>query len=123
MSQLEQIQEVEHRMLNAMLTSDVTEIDTLLADDLLATGPDGRLINKADDLAAVQSGLLQVNRMEPLESTVKLLSDSAIVYKLIDMQGLIDNQPFDGLYRFTRVWSNQSGNWQVIAAHISPLLN
>ena len=123
MNKLEQIQQLEERIQIAMVNSDLNEVNALLSDDLLATGPDGRLINKADDLAALQSGLLHVERMEPLESAVKLLPDSAIVYKLIKMQGSIANQPFAGLYRFTRVWTNQSGNWQVIAAHISPLLN
>lgn len=30
-------------------------------------------------------------------------------------------QPIDGSYRYTRVWTNQNGPWQVIARHCTPV--
>lgn len=123
MNQSEQIQQVEQRLLTAMLNSDVDELDVLLSDELLVTGPDGRLVGKADDLAAHRSGLLRIKTMVPQEVTLKRLSDAvAVVFALIALEGTFQEQPFAGHYRYTRVWSKQNGHWQIVAAHISPMI-
>ncbi|MBD2757794.1 nuclear transport factor 2 family protein [Spirosoma validum] len=123
MRQLEQIQEVEQRLRQAMLISDVAELDALLADDLLAVGPDGQLVDKAADLAVHRSGTLHIKTMIPLETTIKLLPDVAIVFVLMNLQVAVQDQLIEGRYRYTRVWSRQTGNWQIIAAHISSVPN
>jgi ketosteroid isomerase-like protein len=120
MSPLEQIQHVEQRLLDAMLTSNLGELDALLSDELLVTGPDGQLVGKADDLAAHRAGVLQIKAMVPLETTIKLLPEMAIVFALMEIQGSFQAEPFVGRYRYTRVWTNENGRWQIIAAHISP---
>lgn len=119
MTQSEQIQQMEQRLLNAMLNSDVDELDALVSDEALVVGPDGRMGGKAEDLAAHRNGVVRMTRMVPEETTVKLLPDVAIVFVLMNLQGTYQGQPFAGRYRYTRVWGNQSGNWQIIAAHIS----
>jgi ketosteroid isomerase-like protein len=121
MSQLEQIQQVEHRLLQAMLTSDISELDALLSDELLVTGPDGKLVGKAEDLAAHRAGTIRIQAMLLQETTIKLLPDIAIVVVGMTMQGTFQAQPFAGCYRYTRVWSKQRGRWQIIVAHISPV--
>ncbi|MBC7919755.1 MAG: nuclear transport factor 2 family protein [Ferruginibacter sp.] len=121
MNQLEQLQQVEQRLLKAMLNSDIGELDALLSDELLVTGPDGQLVGKADDLAAHRAGTIRIKTMVPRETTFKFLPEVAIVFVLMDMQGFFQAQPFAGRYRYTRVWRNQNGSWQIIAAHISPM--
>ncbi|QHV97521.1 nuclear transport factor 2 family protein [Spirosoma endbachense] len=119
MSALEEIQFVEQRLREAMLNSDIKELDALLSDELLVTGPDGKLVGKADDLAAHRTGIVRIKAMVPQEIIVKILPEAAVVFALMAMQGFIQDQAFEGLYRYTRVWSKQTGNWQIIAAHIS----
>ena len=120
MTPFEQIQHVEQRLRDAMLASDIDELDALLSDDLLVVGPDGQLVGKTDDLATHRSGILQIKTMVPLETTIKLLADVAIVFVAMDMQVFVQNQSFEGRYRYTRVWSKQpANNWQITAAHIS----
>lgn len=121
MPPLEQIQYVEQRLLQAMLASNVDELDALLSNELLVTGPDGQLVGKADDLAAHRAGTLQLKNMVPQEITIKLLPDVAIVFALMAMEGTFQGQPFEGRYRYTRVWRKQMEQWQIIAAHISPV--
>ena len=123
MSQLEEIQQVEQRLLNAMLISDVIELDALLSDDLMVTGPDGQLVGKAEDLAAHRAGTVRIQAMVPQETRIKFVPDVVIVFALMDMWGFVLDKPFAGLYRYTRVWSKESGNWQIIVAHISPVMN
>lgn len=121
MTQLEQIQQVERRLLAAMLNSDVTELNRLLSDELLATGPTGELFNKADDLAAHRDGVIRIESMVARETTIKLLPNAAIVFALMDMRGFFQSQPVAGRYRYTRLCTNQKekDRWQIITAHIS----
>ena len=100
---MEQIQQVERRLLDAMLNSDVSELDHLLSDELLATGPTGELFSKADDLTAHRDGVICIESMVAQQTTIKLLSDVAIVFVLMDMRGFFQSQPFAGCYRYTRV--------------------
>ncbi|QIP16586.1 nuclear transport factor 2 family protein [Spirosoma aureum] len=120
MSTLEEIQLVEQRLREAMLGSNIEELDALLSDELLVTGPDGKLVGKADDLAAHRTGIVRIESMVPQETIIKILPETAVVFALMAMQGFIQDQAFAGLYRYTRVWSRQTGNWQIVAAHISP---
>ena len=121
MSQLEQIEQVEERLLQAMLAGDIGELDALLSDDLLAVGPDGQLLSKSDDLASHEAGIVQLTAMTPQHKTIKLLPGVAIVFVLMELKGVYQDQPFTGQYRYTRVWNDQCGNWQIVAAHISPV--
>lgn len=119
MSALEEIQEVEQRLLMAMLNGNIDELDTLISDELLVVGPDGRLVGKADDLAAHRSGTLRIRSMLPLETTIKLLPDVAIVFVLMAIEVTVQDQSFAGRYRYTRIWSRQKATWKITAGHIS----
>ena len=120
MNIVEQIQEVEDRLRQAQLTSDVDELDALLADDLLAIGPDGQLANKADDLTAHRSHIFRIETITRLDLTIKPIQPNVVVtFVLMDIQGYIHDQLASGRYRYTRVWTNQDSRWQITAAHIS----
>ena len=117
MSTLAQIQRAEQQLTEAQLASDADTLNTLLADEVIYTGPDGQLYTKTDDLAAHRSGMMRLTHSSPHEPIIKLLPPVAIVSVLIDLRGFIADQPIDGSYRYTRVWAKQAGVWQVIAAH------
>ena len=119
MNTLAQIQQAEQKLMTAQLASDADALAQLLADDLIFTGPDGRLYHKADDLEAHRSGTMRLTHSSPYEPIIKLLPQIAIVSVLVDLQGFIGEQSIDGSYRYTRVWTNQNNAWQVIAAHCS----
>jgi ketosteroid isomerase-like protein len=118
MTQLEQIQQVEDRLIRAMLNSDLLELDALLADQLLVTGPDGSLIGKAADVDAHRHGEIRITSMKALETDYRLLPDVTIVFVLMEMAGSFQGQTFEGRYRYTRVWQNRNGAWQIVAAHV-----
>ncbi|MFD1139972.1 nuclear transport factor 2 family protein [Larkinella insperata] len=120
MNASDQIQQVEQRLQKAMLSSDLVELDALLSDELLVTGPDGQLVGKAEDLATHRAGRLRLSALVAQETKIKLLSDDvAVVFALMSLRGTFQEQPFEGSYRYTRVWRRQKENWQIIAAHIS----
>ena len=58
------IAELEGRLRDAMLASDVDVLDALLADDLTFVDATGRVWSKADDLNAHRHGIQRIERLE-----------------------------------------------------------
>lgn len=123
MSQLEEIQQEEERLRQAMLTRNLAELDRLLSDELLAVGPDGQMVTKEEDLAMHRTGQVTFHTLVSKKTAIKLLPEAAIVFMLMDMQVTFQGGHFAGFCRYTRIWSKQTGSWQIVGAHISPLPN
>jgi hypothetical protein len=65
-----QIRAAEEQLRIAMLRSDVSVLDALLAPELLFTNHLGQVLSKVDDLAAHRSGRLKVQELIPSEQQV-----------------------------------------------------
>ena len=105
----------------AQLSADVKTLDSLIAEDLLFAGPDGRLGSKAEDLAAHGSGVVRFRVHEPEELRVRAVGDSVRVASLqarltVEVGGAL----VSGTYRYTRVWARENGGpWRVVAGQVS----
>jgi ketosteroid isomerase-like protein len=115
-----QIVNAEERLRMAMLASDVSVLDELLAPEIIITSHLGELLQKQDDLAAHESGLFKINELKPSEQNIQLHGEVAIVSVRMQISGSYNGSPANGDFRYTRVWAiSPSGNWHIIAAHIS----
>ena len=105
----------------AQLSADVKTLDSLIAEELLFAGPDGRLGSKAEDLAAHGSGVVRFRVHEPEELRVRAVGDSVRVASLqarltVEVGGAL----VSGTYRYTRVWARENGGpWRVVAGQVS----
>ena len=116
-----EIVELEAALRLAQLNSDVTELDRLISEDLLFTGPDGKLATKSDDLAAHPSGGVQIQEHEPTELRIRRFgSDVAIVALCTRMLVSVRGTPVQGTFRYTRVWARENGSWRVVGGHVAP---
>ena len=112
------IRHLERRLCNAMLGSDLDELDALLADDLVFTDHLGGLWGKQDDLDAHRSGMIKVKTVAASEERIRLLDGVAIVNVRLEISGTFGSAEASGAFRFTRVWMpGQNGQWQVVTAH------
>lgn len=114
------VQEAEALLCNAMLRSDTVTLDKLLSSKLIFTNHLGQVLGKKDDLAAHNSGLLNITDISVDDQQITLQQDTAVVFAKVTICGNYDGQPANGTFRFTRVWQHMTGtHWQVIAAHSS----
>lgn len=114
-----QIISAEERLRQAMLASDVSVLNELLAPDIIITSHLGELLGKQDDLAAHESGLIEIDELKPSEQQIKLYGEVAIVSVRMQIGGRYNGSPADGDFRFTRVWAiTSSGSWHIVSAHI-----
>ena len=114
------IQENEERLKIAMLQSDVSVLDELLADDLIFTNHLGHIVTKQDDLEAHKSKIININEITLAEQEVRIYKTVAIVTVKAHIKGMYNLQESDNIFRFTRVWCKTSTNvWQIIIGHSS----
>jgi hypothetical protein len=117
-----QIIELEERLRQAMLCSDVVELDALIAPELLFTNHLGQLVSKRDDLEAHRSGQFKFTEITPSEQQIQLNDGFAVVSVLMHILGSYEGTPVEQDIRFTRVWAiSTSGSIQIIAGHTSAI--
>ena len=115
-----QIQECEQRLKQAMLQSDVTALDELLAPELSFTNHLGQLMTKQNDFEAHRSGILEIHRIELTDQRITVYDTVAIVTVIAFIAGEFAGETSENHFRFTRVWSKSSNDrWRVIAGHSS----
>lgn len=109
----------EAALYRAQLASDVDALDRILDDCLMFTSFDGSLVTKNDDLSLHRSGRLRITRMEPIESSMVHLGETSVVSAKMDASPVLDGSPMNAVLRYTRVWHKRSGEWRVVAGHMS----
>lgn len=104
-----------------MLGGDVSRLNDLIADELMFVMPDGQVAGKAADLEAHRAGVLKLNRMDFRDRLIQIWGDSAVVTVEAQLEGVFHNQPFAGTFRYTRIWHQRGGKWQIVAGHAGAL--
>jgi hypothetical protein len=112
------IVDVEERLRQAMLKSDVTALDELIAPELIFTNHFGQLVTKQDDLAIHRSGALKLQALVPSEQHIHIHNGCAVVSVLMHLVGSYESAPIDLSIRYTRIWTiPKNGSMQIIAVH------
>jgi ketosteroid isomerase-like protein len=108
--------DAERTLQAAQRAGDVAALDRLLNPDLPAVAPDGRLADKAADLAAHRTGVFAIAELEEEDLQVRVAGDSALTFAVLR----IGAEDASGRMRHTRTWSRDGGGWRVLGAHIAP---
>lgn len=114
---------LENRLIEAMKTSNVQELDALIADDLIFTAHTGQMFAKQDDLDAHSSGNIKIFDIVPSEQKIRIEGNVAIVSVLLEISGSFFGNTEVGFFRFTRIWKDHGANWQIIAAHSTQVVS
>jgi ketosteroid isomerase-like protein len=117
-----QIRACETRLYDAMLASNVAELDALIADNLLFVGPTGELATKAMDLELHRTGGNKFHELVPQELAVRVWDEQlAIVVAKISLSGTYLGNDFAGDFRYLRVWGHGEHGWQIVGGSVSPI--
>ena len=111
----------ERTLVEAMKTSNVALLDSLLHDDLLFNGPTGDTATKAMDLANYRSGGIRLRTVESSDARISFIGDDAVVAITVRIEGDYMGQHIDGRVRYLRVWKSIDGGWKVIGGSVIPL--
>jgi ketosteroid isomerase-like protein len=112
---------LEQRWNEAFYRKDVAFIETILADEFIATYEDGSRGDKARELALAAEFNQQVESAIQDEFTVKVYRDTAVVWFTLRLVGIRQGQRAELTLRYTDVWIMRNGRWQCVSSQSTRL--
>lgn len=120
----DELYEAERRLQAAMLASDVEELDRLLDERLIFTGPpDGACHPQAKqlDLDNHRSRRQVMTKLVQEDLTVVVAGTTGVTCFLGLLEGTFAGESFAMRLRYTRTWVHTDEHgWRILAAHASP---
>jgi len=120
---IQEIVEFRNRYIEAEENRDMAFLETILADDFFALNPQGKLLNKRQQLENLKRPDRTLKVLNPRETHVQFYGDGkvAILTEHVTVDGNDKGKPFGGEYRFLRVFAKQNGEWKVVLAQGAPM--
>jgi ketosteroid isomerase-like protein len=113
--------ELERQWDAAFHKQDAKFIETLLADEFIATYGDGTRGDKAAELSRATNDTQQVDSSRLDEFIVKTFGNTAVVWFTQILVGPIKGVPTEVRYRYVDVWVIRNGRWLCVASQSTRL--
>lgn len=110
---------LETKWNKAYQDGDIAQMDSLLADDFVITDEDGNTFSKPGYIARNGNSTVRVDISEMSDLKVRTHGNTAVVTGTYHEKGTNKGKPYEYHDRFTDVWVNTNGRWQVLASHYS----
>ena len=115
-SDQEVLVDLERRWNAAFYQKDAAFIETILADDFVATYDDGSRGDKAKELSLAAAFDRRVESAVPDDFTVKVYGDTGIVWFSLRVVGIRQGQRAETNLRYTDVWVVRDGRWLCVSS-------
>ena len=114
-----EIEALEQRWRDAIISNNVSEMDHLLADDYIGISANGTVETKAQALAARKAGTVKITQLDLNDLKVRVYGDTAVVTSKADLSGTNGQSDISGNYRYTRVYNKRLGQWKIVSFEAS----
>jgi hypothetical protein len=110
-----QVSELQDQACRAFLAQDIDELGPILSDDFIVNSPINRILTKGEMLDLLQRGVIRHFSYDEQVEVMTRHGDLVVVMG----QDLVTNTPNTPPIRrrFTNVWCERAGSWQLIARH------
>ena len=111
----QQIERLEDQACLAFLHQDINELSLILSDDFIVNSPINRILTRSETLGLLERGIIRHFSYEAQIEQMTRYGDIVVVMG----HDLVTNSP-EGppvRRRFTDVWRETAGSWQMIARH------
>jgi ketosteroid isomerase-like protein len=124
-SSQQEIENLEAELALAQVNNDIAVLDRLLADEIIFTDPQGvgSLITKAQDIDLHRDGIIVFTTYAIEDLIVKVYDSTTITNMKVKIVGTLNGESIDGVYRYTRTYLKQNGQWRIIAAQATPIIS
>ena len=107
--------DLDKKRMDAMARKDLAALDALIAEDLVYTHSTARLDTKQSLLGAMESGATVYTSVAPSEVKAQDLGDTVVLTGKAQIAVMSQGRPNSFAVRFTDIWSNKAGRWQMVA--------
>jgi ketosteroid isomerase-like protein len=102
-----------HRM-TAMAQKDIARLKSVLSDDLVYTHSSARIDTKQSLIGAMESGTTVYTAVEPFDVKAQDLGDAVVLTGSARISVMSSGKPNAFSVRFTDVYANKGGQWQMV---------
>jgi ketosteroid isomerase-like protein len=107
--------DLDRKRMAAMAQKDIATLNTLLADDLVYTHSSARLDTKQSLIGNMESGATVYTAVEPSNVNAQDLGDAVVLSGSCRISVMSGGRPNSFSVRFTDVYANRGGRWQMVA--------
>ena len=111
----QKIVDLDRKRMSAMAQKDVTTLKALLSDELVYTHSSARLDTKQSLIGAMESGSTVYTAVEPSDVKAQDLGDAVVLTGSCRISVMSNGRPNTFGVRFTDVYANKGGQWQMVA--------
>ena len=111
----QKIVELDKQRMEAMCRKDVAKLNALLADDLVYTHSTARLDTKQSLIGAMESGATVYTSIDPSDVKARDCGSAVVLTGAAQIQVNAGGKPLSFRVRFTDVWAEKGGQWQMVA--------
>ena len=108
--------ELEQNWISALKRNDVKFVESVLAEEFVATYGDGTRGDRKHELQLVADFNAQVDEWLVGEFTVKVYQDTAVVWFTQRMTGPVQGKPVEIVTRYMDVFVMRDGRWQCVGS-------
>jgi hypothetical protein len=119
---LVQVQELENQWLDRYLRGDVGGFADLLDEQFVYSSERG-VFYKAEYVANLASGVIQMRDLRNVELKTYFHADTAVSIGIVQMNASFQGEDISGRDRFTRGWQKQGDTYRAIALHANSMQN
>jgi uncharacterized protein (TIGR02246 family) len=113
------IRKIEQDWIAAIAKRDAAYMAQIEADDYMLTGPDGKLLNKQEDIKNVTTGDTVFDDVRIDDVKIRFYGDTAIANGLGTIKAHMKQEDLSGQYSWTDVFVKQNGQWKAVAAQVT----
>jgi len=107
--------DLDKQRMDAMAKKDIAALNKLIADDLVYTHSTARLDTKASLIGNMESGGTVYTAVVPADVKAQDLGDTVVLTGACRISVMSQGRPNSFGVRFTDVWANKGGSWQMVA--------
>jgi ketosteroid isomerase-like protein len=111
----EKVIALDKRRMTAMAQKDIATLEALISDDLVYTHSSARLDTKRSLIGAMQSGATVYSAVEPSEVKAQDCGDTVVLTGRAQISVNSGGKAMSFAVRFTDVWVEKGGSWQMTA--------
>ena len=111
----QKIIDLDKKRMHAMAQKDIATLNALLSDDLIYTHSTARLDTKQSLIRAMESGATVYTAIEPSDVKAQDCGDAVVLTGAARIRVTANGNPINFGVRFTDVYINKGGQWQMVA--------
>jgi ketosteroid isomerase-like protein len=111
----QKIIDLDKKRMDAMAKKDIATLKAVLSDDLVYTHSSARLDTKQSLIGAMESGTTVYTAVEPFDVQAQDLGDTVVLTGSARIRVMSNGNPLNFSVRFTDIYANKGGQWQMVA--------